>query len=49
MSKRYECPMCLGTKEIFNGSRVSNCTLCDEKGTVDNATYLIYCPDEEDD
>lgn len=31
---KHVCPMCMGSKEIFTGSKTEECTTCDENGNI---------------
>ncbi|AGO48910.1 hypothetical protein N356_gp018 [Cellulophaga phage phi14:2] len=31
---KQPCPMCMGSKEIFTGSKVETCNTCDDDGNV---------------
>lgn len=49
MSKRrYECPICLGSKKYFTGSKYKDCNLCDDNGTVDERTYNLHTHEDEE-
>lgn len=41
------CPMCMGSKEVFDGEHIKSCNLCDEHGNVTDELKELLEPSEE--
>jgi hypothetical protein len=41
-----ECPHCIGSTEVFNGSFIVECDLCDGSGIVSQEVYEMYIDDQ---
>lgn len=48
MERNRDCPICLGTKKHFNGSRYKNCNICDDNGKVTEEVYNSYYQEQYD-
>lgn len=45
--KKYDCPVCMGSKKHFTGKKYKDCTTCDEKGKVNEEVYDLFCGEED--
>lgn len=39
------CPKCMGSKNTFNGKKITSCSLCKKKGVVNEDTYNYFIRD----